>query len=129
MFHSRLRQSKYRNLIRARKSGAPAKRLKFEGLETRSMLSASGDFNGDGADDLAISVPGYDVGSQQNAGAVNVIYGSGNGLKSDGNQWWTLDSVDVIGDAQANDGFGTVLAVGDFNKDGFDDLAVGTPGK
>jgi hypothetical protein len=129
MFHSQPRQSNYRRRIRALNNFTSARRLKFEALELRSMLSASGDFNGDGADDLAISVAGYDVGSQQNAGAVNVIYGGGQGLKSDGNQWWTLDSAGVIGEAQANDGFGTVLAVGDFNRDGFDDLAIGAPGK
>jgi hypothetical protein len=45
-----------------------------------------GDFNGDGFDDLAIGVRGEDVvmaaGTIESAGAVNVIYGSSNGLSA-----------------------------------------------
>ena len=46
-----------------------------------------GDFNGDGEADLAVGVPGEDVGTVTDAGAVNVVYGSGAGLLSDGNQF------------------------------------------
>jgi hypothetical protein len=38
---------------------------------------ALGDFDGDGHDDLAIGVPGEDVGLVKDAGGVNVIYGGG----------------------------------------------------
>jgi hypothetical protein len=45
-----------------------------------------GDFNGDGKDDLAIGAPSEDViteaGTIPAAGAVNVIYGSSNGLST-----------------------------------------------
>ena len=45
-----------------------------------------GDFNGDGFDDLAIGVPHEDIvtpeGTILDAGAVNVIYGSSNGLSA-----------------------------------------------
>ncbi|HYU57407.1 MAG TPA: integrin alpha, partial [Actinomycetota bacterium] len=37
------------------------------------------DFNGDGYGDLAVGVPGENIGSVANAGAVNVIYGSPTG--------------------------------------------------
>jgi hypothetical protein len=40
----------------------------------------AGDFNRDGKDDLAIGVPLEDLGNIRDAGAVNVIYGSDNGL-------------------------------------------------
>ncbi|MEL7476799.1 MAG: hypothetical protein AAGJ55_11310, partial [Cyanobacteria bacterium J06555_12] len=36
--------------------------------------------NGDGFDDLAIGVSGEDSGNISNSGAVNVLYGSANGL-------------------------------------------------
>ena len=36
---------------------------------------ASGDFNGDNSDDLAVGVPGEGLGNISSAGAVNVIYG------------------------------------------------------
>jgi FG-GAP repeat protein len=95
-----------------------------------SSLS-SGDFNGDGKNDLAIGVPGEDVGSiDNNAGAVNVIYGSSNGLSATSplpDQFWTQDSANVNDVSESNDDLGTSLSSGDFNDDGNDDLAIGVP--
>jgi hypothetical protein len=95
---------------------------------------ASGDFNGDGFSDLAIGVPGEDISSAQGAGAVNVIYGSLNGLDSTGvsampGQLWSQDSDGIQGVIESEDGFGNSLAWGDFNHDGFSDLAIGVPGE
>ena len=42
------------------------------------------DFNGDGFADLAVGVPGENVGSLGDAGAVHVMYGSGSGLSATG---------------------------------------------
>ncbi len=88
---------------------------------------AAGDFNGDGDDDLAIGVPYEDVSGFSNAGAVNVLYGSGNGLTNLGNQFWHQNSDGILGDAEESDHFGLALASGDFDHDGHDDLAVGVP--
>jgi hypothetical protein len=52
----------------------------------KSRVSA--DFNGDGHDDLAVGVLDQDVGSAFDAGAVNVIYGSADGLTATDNQLW-----------------------------------------
>ena len=101
-----------------------------EAGDQMGLAVAVGDFNGDGFTDLAAGVPGEDVGSKQDAGAVNVVYGSAAGLDPAGtplSQFWTLDSPSVPGPAQAGDAFGRSLAVGDFNGDGFADLAVGAP--
>ncbi len=90
---------------------------------------ASGDFNGDGFADLAIGVRGEDIGTLENAGAVTVLYGSGSGLSSTGSQVWDQNSAGVPGVAEINDAFGDTLIIGDFNNDGFDDLAIGSPGE
>jgi len=88
---------------------------------------ASGDFNGDGFDDLAIGVPGEYVEDISNAGAVNVIYGSADGLSADDNELWNQDVKGIKGTAEGGDAFGISLASGDFNGDGFDELAIGVP--
>jgi hypothetical protein len=88
---------------------------------------AAGDFNGDGRDDLAVGVPGEDVGTLISAGAVNVLYGTATGLSATGNQRWHQNSADVLDFAGAGDQFGFALAAGDFNGNGRDDLAVGVP--
>ncbi len=95
----------------------------------RGQTTATGDFNGDGFDDLAIGVPLEDVGAVTDAGAVNVLYGSADGLKAVGDQFWHQDVAGVNDDAEIDDEFGSSLAVGDFNGDGFDDLAIGAPGE
>jgi len=89
---------------------------------------AAGDFNNDGFDDLAIGVPLEGIGSNIEAGAVNVLYGgAAAGLTSVGAQIWHQNSGDVLGRAELGDQFGSSLAVGDFDNDGFDDLAIGVP--
>ncbi|MBZ5708413.1 calcium-binding protein [Nannocystis pusilla] len=88
---------------------------------------ATGDFNDDGYDDLAIAAPGANDTGFAASGSVHVLYGSSTGLTEVGDQLWTLDTPDVEGGAQANSYFGDALAVGDFNCDGDDDLAIGVP--
>ena len=87
---------------------------------------ATGDFNNDGYADLAVGVPGDDVGANE-AGAVNVIYGTADGLDVPDNARWAQGSAGVAGAAEDFDWFGYSLAVGDFNGDNFDDLAIGVP--
>jgi len=89
---------------------------------------ASGDFNNDGADDLAIGVPGEAIGSVADAGAVNVIYGAlGEGLVSAGDRMFHANSAGIPGAVEANDRFGSSLAAGDVDGDGYDDLVIGVP--
>jgi hypothetical protein len=89
---------------------------------------ASGDFDGDGFEDLVVGAPKEDVGSSKDAGAINVFYGALEGLNLR-DQNWSQASSGVPGKAEAGDYFGAALAVGDFNGDGYDDLAIGVPGE
>jgi hypothetical protein len=86
---------------------------------------AAGDFNNDGFADLAVGAPYESVGSAFAAGAVSVLYGSSGGLTTSGGRLFTQ----VGSPVENGDQFGTALAAGDFNHDGFMDLAAGAPGE
>jgi len=90
---------------------------------------AAGDFDHDGYDDLAIGVPGEDIGTIWNAGAVNVLYGGVSGLSASGDQFWNQANPTVLGDAENYDEFGAALTVGNFDGNLYDDLAIGVPGE
>ncbi len=89
------------------------------------IVSASSDFNNDGYADLAIGSYGEDIGANNDAGSVNVIYGTSNGLDDDGNQFWTAGTNGVQGAGSPDAGFGRTLAAGDFDGNGYTDLAIG----
>jgi len=88
---------------------------------------ARGDFNNDGFGDLAVGVPFEGIDTFVQCGAVNVIYGTAGGLRSAGNQFWHQGVSGVPGGNETGDQFGRSLASGDFNGDGFSDLAIGAP--
>ena len=122
------KRSELRKERRDRKQKSRGRRLRLETLESRQLLtSVQGDFDNDGFDDLAIGVPYEDIGSIEDAGAVNVLYGTATGLSSSYDQIWHQDSPGIVEQSQTGDRFGQVLAVGDFNRDGYDDLAIGVP--
>ena len=85
----------------------------------------AGDFDQDGFADLAIGVPGEDIGTIGSAGAVIALYGSAAGLTSSGAQLLTQAG----GATELNDAFGGALAAGDFDDDGFADLAASVSGE
>jgi hypothetical protein len=92
---------------------------------------AAADFDGDGFDDLALGVAKEDVNQVSNPGAIAVLYGGAGGLQASSrdDQFWHQDSTSVGDTAEAGDRLGAALAAGDFNGDGFDDLAAGAPGE
>lgn len=88
---------------------------------------AVGDFNADGFDDVAVGVPYEDHSGHTDAGAVNIVYGSPAGLTAAG--FGSFTEANLPGAPGDEDWFGWALAVGDFDEDGYDDLAIGKPGE
>jgi hypothetical protein len=76
----------------------------------------AGDVDGDGYDDLIIGLPGLTVGR------IQVVFGSPSGL-SPTRQTTVLGP--TIDGSSAH--FGSAIAAGDFNCDGYADVAVGAP--
>ncbi|MFC7498786.1 beta strand repeat-containing protein [Enterovirga sp. GCM10030262] len=90
-----------------------------------SLLSAAGDLNGDGFDDLIASAGSY-------AEAAYIIYGRG-GEAGDFPLIYEVSAISpafggVIKGDLASDSAGNGIAAGDVNGDGFDDLIIGAPG-
>src|SRR5262245_35900371 len=96
---------------------------------TAAADSRQSDFNNDGFADLAVGVWFEDVGDVADAGAVHVLYGGAAGLSGSGSQTFTQDTPGVDDTAELVDHFGHTLATGDFDNDGYADLAVGVVGE
>ncbi len=98
--------------------------------------SALPDLNHDGFLDLVVGIPGENVNSLTNAGRIGLVRGSSQGLAFNipllQPQTFLPASKNAAsfgGTITANGNFGQTLAAGDFNGDGFRDLAVGAPGQ
>ena len=87
----------------------------------------AGHFNDDAFEDLAIGVPGEGIDGEAHVGRVAVLYGTEDGLSSTGVGDWQQDSSGIGQWNEDHDRFGLILAAGDFDHDGRDDLAVGVP--
>ncbi len=69
----------------------------------------AGDFGRSRHADLAITVPGEDVGGFVDAGAANVLYGSPSGLTARGDQLWSQNTRGIKDEAEELDLFGLFL--------------------
>ncbi|MBI2570819.1 MAG: FG-GAP repeat protein [Candidatus Schekmanbacteria bacterium] len=85
----------------------------------------AGDFNGDAFPDLAIGAPYEDTGGESDAGFLFVVFGSAGGLGAGGYE--RLDQETFGSTSEGDDRFTMSLAAGDYDADGYDDLAAGAP--
>ncbi|HEY0697423.1 MAG TPA: FG-GAP and VCBS repeat-containing protein, partial [Micromonospora sp.] len=92
---------------------------------------AAGDFDNDGYDDLVMGLPFTGPHDGDSFGSAYIWYGSANGLHVVGGRMSYVDqnTGDIPGTSESGDEFGRALAAGDLNSDGYDDLAVGSPGE
>ena len=95
---------------------------------------AAGDFDGDGRDDLAVGIR-YDYDEHRfSTGAVVVLPGADVSFDFARSHRFTPDTTGILGASHAfgandaSDEFGGILAAGDVNGDGIDDLAVSAAG-
>ncbi|MBZ4417652.1 alkaline phosphatase D family protein [Myxococcus sp. RHSTA-1-4] len=83
---------------------------------------ATGDFNNDGYDDLVVGAPFENRGATDD-GVIYVFHGSATGLHGG-----TFKDQEVLGGVmESSDQLGYALAAGDFNHDGYDDVAASAP--
>ncbi|KUO22345.1 hypothetical protein AQJ91_05085 [Streptomyces dysideae] len=87
------------------------------------------DFNGDGYSDLAVAAPEATVGGETKAGYVAVLYGSASGLNTTSRQVFNQNTAGIPGSVETDDLFGSALATGDMDGDGYADLVVGVSGE
>ncbi|MDT0380207.1 FG-GAP and VCBS repeat-containing protein [Streptomyces sp. DSM 42041] len=91
-----------------------------------AVPSGQSDVNGDGYGDLVTGSEAT-VSGAEHAGAIVVNTGSSRGISSGRNQIVSQNSAGVPGASETNDRFGSALATGDLNDDGYTDVVAGTP--
>lgn len=89
-----------------------------EDFDNTGSAVGAGDVNGDGLIDLVIGVSHVQAGK----GAINVYYANADGTLDTISDWSAYG-------IERNDHFGSTLAIGDPNNDGFSDIAIGGEGQ
>ena len=92
-------------------------------------VSAAGDIDGDGFDDVLVAAPNHDAGGP-NAGAVYLIFGrEAAGQDMDLGNLGANEGIRIHGAAAYDYAGYSISSAGDVNGDGFGDIAIGAYGR
>lgn len=101
-----------------------------DGAEAGDKFGAAlgvGDVDRDGADDLAVGVPGEDTGGGIGQGAVHVFLGGASGLTSAVDYFFTENQALIAATGQVDEQFGSAVRFLDVSNDGTPELLVTAP--
>ncbi len=87
------------------------------------------DVNGDGYADAVVGAVDEDLGYDQNAGMLHVLYGRSTGITTYGDKVIHQGTSGVPGSPEVDDMFAWTNTSGDFNADGYADVAVSVVGE
>jgi hypothetical protein len=100
-----------------------------EGWDVWGQALAAGDFDRDGLADLAFAAPGEYLETFAAVGEVTILRGTIDGLTAAGGPVFQQNKPGVPDANEQGDLFGRALTSGDFDRNGYADLAIGGPGE
>lgn len=104
--------------------GSPGIYGRLEASDGFGGSIACGDLDADGYDDVAVSSVREAIGSVIDAGAINLLWGSADGLVAGPSRSWNAGSPEVSGALADRRLFGMSLEIGDVTGDGQADLVA-----